>query len=421
MNSSGTEGIDPTIIAEAEALLLTLKNHNGDPAQQQKAIRHLEKLRCSMYNGFDTLLFHAQPILPAINVLMEHGVFDAILPQESMSLEDIAAKVDLDATILNRFLRIVITQGIFTEISPRVIAHTPASAIFRNDQAADFFRLGQDYLPTFLMGLSLIPLLAIYSTTQFPQWWKVSQYLKTHSANDAYDATRVPYVWAQGKEGKTYYEAMEEDPIVAEAWHKGMVMIESMQPVTGMFPFRSMLGQVNAERERTFVVDVGGGRGNALVAIMDECGGDVAGRMVLQDLGDVLEGKSPVRIEGVQTMPHNFFDPQPVKNAHVYYLRNVLHNHYDDRSKIILRNIVDAMGSDSRVLIGEMILPAAVSAGSDPMPYFMDLNMFMEGGMERTEDQWNGLLEAVGLEIKKIWRLTSNPVQATIEARLKGC
>ena len=98
----------------------------------------------------------------------------------------------------------------------------------------------------------------------------------------------------------------------------------------------------------------------------------------------------------------------------------MLHNHYDDRSQVILRNIVNAMGSDSRVLIGEMILPSTVTAGSDPMPYFMDINMFMEGGIERTEEQWVALLDSVGLKIEKIWRLASNPVQATIEARLKG-
>ncbi|EDU47091.1 O-methyltransferase [Pyrenophora tritici-repentis] len=401
MGSIGAEDVNPRVIAEAEKLLLSLKTHNGGAKDQAKALRHLEKLRCMIHTGFDALLFHAQPfqILPAVNVLIEHGVFDAVPPEGKMSIEDIASKVKLDATILNRFIRILLTQGIFAETSPRVIAHTPASSIFRSDQAADFYRLGM---------------------TQFPQWWKVSDYLKVHSASDAYDATKVPYVWAQGKEGKTYYEAMEEDPIVADAWHKGMVMIESMQPVTGMFPFRSMLEEIDVDKKRAFVVDVGGGRGNALVAIMAECGASVAGRMVLQDVAEVLEGKSPVRIDGVQIMPHNFYDPQPVKNAHVYYLRNVLHNHYDVLSEIILRQIVGAMEPDSRVLIGEMILPSTVTAGSDPMPYFMDLNMFMEGGIERTEEQWIELLDAVGLEIVKIWRLTVNPVQATIEARLKG-
>lgn len=44
--------------------------------------------------------------------------------------------------ISGRFLRIVLTQGLFNETSPGVYEHTPASAIFRTDQAASFYRLG---------------------------------------------------------------------------------------------------------------------------------------------------------------------------------------------------------------------------------------------------------------------------------------
>lgn len=279
---------------------------------------------------------------------------------------------------------------------------------------------------------------------QFANWWKVSDYLKCHSAADAQDATKVPFVWAEGKEGKTYYEVLEEDRAKADAWHKGMILIETTQPIGGMFPFASMRAAVEAEPHRPFVVDVGGGRGNALVAIMKECGGGSFGaQMVLQDMAEVLEGKDPVRIAGVENMPHNFYDEQPVKSelagvclevvpchspdgadkvhldAHIYYLRNVLHNHYDDRSRKILQRIVDAMGPTSRVLIGEMILPATAAPGSDAFPFFMDLNMFMEGGVERNEEQWHKLLGEVGLKIEKIWRLPENPVQSTIEARLK--
>lgn len=105
-------------------------------------------------------------------------------------------------------------------------------------------------------------------------------------------------------------------------------------------------------------------------------------------------------------------------DAHVYYLRNVLHNHYDDRSKTILRHVVDAMGPTSRVLIGEMILPSSQTAGTDPFPFFMDINMFMEGGLERSEQQWTKLFGEVGLKIDRIWRLPGNPVQTTIEASL---
>jgi hypothetical protein len=58
----GAEGINPTVIAEAEQLLLGLKNHNGGPAYQAKVVRQLEKIRCLVHNGFDSLLFHAQPV-----------------------------------------------------------------------------------------------------------------------------------------------------------------------------------------------------------------------------------------------------------------------------------------------------------------------------------------------------------------------
>ncbi|KAL8882208.1 MAG: hypothetical protein Q9198_000753 [Flavoplaca austrocitrina] len=255
---------------------------------------------------------------------------------------------------------------------------------------------------------------------QFPQWWKVSDYLKTHSAEEAQDATKVPYVWAQDKEGMTYYEAIEEDPVVSDTWHKGMIMIETTQPISGMFPFHSMKAAVEAEPHRAFVVDVGGGRGNALVSIMKECGGSYGGKMILQDMAEVLEGKDPVRVDGVESMPHNFYNIQPIKNAHIYYLRNVLHNHYDARSRVILRRIVDAMGPTSRILIGEMVLPATAAPGSDPFPFFMDLNMFMEGGLERTEEHWEKLLGEVSLQIEKVWRHPDNPVQSTIVATLKS-
>lgn len=192
--------------------------------------------------------------------------------------------------------------------------HTKASAIFRTDQAASFFRLGFVLSP-FPSSDPFSFLIFPYSTIQFPQWWRVSDYLKCHTAADAKDATKIPFSWAMGKEGLTYYETLEEDPAISDAWHKGMVLIEATQPVCGMFPFSSLREEVEAEPERPFVVDVGGGRGNALVAIMGECGGSFGAKMVLQDMEAVLNGKDPVSVDGVDVMAHNFYNPQPVKST----------------------------------------------------------------------------------------------------------
>lgn len=142
---------------------------------------------------------------------------------------------------------------------------------------------------------------------------KISDYLKTHAPEDVYDPLKSPVAYARGAEGKTYYQILEENPAFSDVWHKGMTQAP-LNPVLGMFPFRDMKQAVEAAPDRAFVVDVGGGRGNALIDMMEECGGSFGAPMVLQDLRAVLEGQDPVRIDGVQVMPHDFYDEQPVKS-----------------------------------------------------------------------------------------------------------
>jgi hypothetical protein len=66
-----------------------------------------------------------------------------------------------------------------------------------------------------------------------------------------------------------------------------------------------------------------------------------------------------------------------------------------------------------------MIIPTSAGPGSDPFPFVMDLNMFMESGLERTEEHWRKLIGEVGLRIEKIWRHPGNLVLATIETVLQ--
>ncbi len=97
--------------------------------------------------------------MPAMNMLCDFGVFDAVPLTGTIAIHDLAAAVKLDAAILStaifqcrgsldadcysgRFLRIALTQGIFDETELDLYAHTESSAIFRTDQAASFYRLG---------------------------------------------------------------------------------------------------------------------------------------------------------------------------------------------------------------------------------------------------------------------------------------
>ncbi|KAG1748289.1 O-methyltransferase-domain-containing protein [Suillus paluster] len=58
----------------------------------------------------------------------------------------------------------------------------------------------------------------------------------------------------------------------------------------------------------------------------------------------------------VEFVASNFFEDIPVAGKDVYYLRNIIHDWPDVESTVILRNIRQAMGPNSRVLIHDCVL-----------------------------------------------------------------
>ena len=70
--------------------------------------------------------------------------------------------------------------------------------------------------------------------------------------------------------------------------------------------------EVTIMKDRVLLVDVGAGRGQALRDVTAERP-DLVGRMIAQDLPEVISGREDVA--GVEVMSHNFFEPQPVKGT----------------------------------------------------------------------------------------------------------
>ncbi len=105
------------------------------------------------------------------------------------------------------------------------------------------------------------------------------------------------------------------------------------------------------------VVDIGGGHGGVSRAL---AGATNHLHLVVQDLpGTVKEGESLLREElkeRITFMPHDFFTPQPVKEADVYFFRFILHNWSDNYCIQILRNLLPAMKEGSRVVIYEFLI-----------------------------------------------------------------
>lgn len=111
------------------------------------------------------------------------------------------------------------------------------------------------------------------------------------------------------------------------------------------------------------VVDVGGSRGHFARDLVEM---NPSFRVVVQDLPLVVEGLAEEFGGGgegggegnqVTYQAHDFFEPQPVVGADVYFLRHVMHNHPDAECVAILRALLPALREGGRVLVSEYVVP----------------------------------------------------------------
>jgi hypothetical protein len=153
---------------------------------------------------------------------------------------------------------------------------------------------------------------------------------------------------------------------------------------------KSVFGSVDPSKP--LLVDIGGGLGHDLAAFHARFP-SLSGRLILQDLPAVIndiEELSP----SIERTVYDFFTPQPVKGARAYYLRTVLHDFPDKKAIQILRIILEAMTSESILLVNENFLPEKDVPLYNAEVDFSMLSLF--SSMERTEKQWTALLEGLG-------------------------
>jgi hypothetical protein len=149
------------------------------------------------------------------------------------------------------------------------------------------------------------------------------------------------------------------------------------------------------------LVDVGGGRGTLLAALLLAHPG-LRGHLV--DLAPTAAGADAVLTEhGVRDRADvtagSFFDRLP-PGADAYLLVDILHDWDDEHAHRILARCVEAAGPDSRILVVEAV-------GGRRADTAMDLAMLvMYGGRERRTDELAALGSAHGLVLAAVTDLT---------------
>lgn len=214
-----------------------------------------------------------------------------------------------------------------------------------------------------------------------------------------------------------------------------LVSSESSVVAPGGFPWETL-------PKGARVVDVGGGTGSACHEIMKK---NPLLKFTIQDLQNAVDQAiaswnyhEPKAIADGQVtiQTHDFFSPQPIKNADIFLLRNILHDWPNAKAVEILRRlreaaipgktklvVVDAIvgyacatdqgkihgaegivfeGSDKGREVPVGLLPNLGRAGA--RNYYLDLTMLAKfNAQERTLRDHIGVTEASGWKIQKIY------------------
>ncbi len=150
------------------------------------------------------------------------------------------------------------------------------------------------------------------------------------------------------------------------------------------------------------VVDVGGGNGALLAAIL-EAYPDMRGILydqlhVVSRAEALLENSEAATRSSI--VPGNFFNSVPA-GGNLYVLKSIIHDWDDAHARQILRNCRYAMSAESTLLLIERVLPSDNVA--NPFTSFMDLHMLaIHGARERNQEEYTELLASVGPSVASV-------------------
>ena len=287
-----------------------------------------------------------------------------LLVEGPMSAKEIAQQARCDAHALYRLLRALASIGVFEEVEDERFALTPLADCLRTDSPDSL------WAPAVLL-----------SEMFYDPWGDL-----LHSVTTGENA----FEKAKGMPVFDYFAAHPEHRDLFHA-----TIATWMRDETGA------IVAAYDWPDTAEVVDVGGGAGALLFAVMREYPG-IKG--VLLDSPAVVEGAkaalaadevvSRCRLEG-----GDFFQEVPT-GADIYLLRTVLHDWDDERAIRILETCRKACGPEGRVLVIEWVVPP----GNAPsFAKWMDLLMLvMAPGRERTEREYRHLLAEAGFEVSRV-------------------
>ncbi|KAL4945003.1 hypothetical protein BDV06DRAFT_232179 [Aspergillus oleicola] len=359
-----------------EAVFKKIKDEYDCADQQGKREiqGYIRELQVGFYSDWDVVMrLSSGPLqLSLVKIGIDLGLFRILKESESpVALAQLAEKTGAAIRLLDRILRSQAAFGFIRETAHHEYTSSTFTDVFADPNAAG----------------------AIAQLFDIPS--PCSQILPDYLADSGYKEIQshkeCPFQRAFHTD-LAIFEWMPQHPKHLESLGK-LMALERPKVWVDYFPVLEQIGSF-ADATKTLMVDIGGGFGQQSKALRAKFP-DLTGNIIVQEIPQTIAAAQPV--EGVEFVVHDFFRPQPVRGAQFYYLRHVLHNWPDQECIQILRQIMPALGPESLILIDEVIIP---ETGVPWQAAMMDIMMMQSlGGIERTRQEWEQLVDQAGLKI----------------------
>jgi hypothetical protein len=299
----------------------------------------------------------------AIQAAVKLGIADA-LAEGPLPLDDLADRAGADPDAVSRLMRALVSRGIFVQHRDGRYDLTPLADTLRVDA------------PVSMAGQALL-----FGSRQHREHWS---YLVESVTTGK---PSVPVL-----RGKEFFDYLGDDPEFATLFHEGMTSVAELaeDAVVAGYDFGPY----------PTIVDVGGGHGGLLAAIL---AATPTSHGLLYDLPQVVAG-APARLQqrGVEKRVRieagSFFDKVPA-GGDAYVLKSVIHDWPDEKAAAILGN-VRAAADGAMVLLIELVIP---EHDRDFLGKWADLEMLLHlAGRERTEAEYRKLLKQSGFRMTRL-------------------
>lgn len=301
---------------------------------------------------------------PILGALIRHGVPDH-LDKGPVAASDLAQRVGIDALALSRVLRALAAFGAFQEVSPGVFGNSAVSEMFRNRPGG----------------------LCNYALYVSSEHYAKSTAALGHSAVTGQSATRHVF-------GESFWEHAKKNPKEGETFNRALAELrgDEHQQIADAYQWNAVNG----------VVDVGGGIGSLLAAIMKNHP-QIRGVLVEQPelLADADRALSEHGVRNrCELRAANFFESIPAAGS-IWTLCQVLHDWPDAQCLEILRRCREAMLRTDRLLVIEML---TIPCEPNPQVGVIDMIMLMYFGeaRQRTEEEYRQLFSSTDFALTRV-------------------